>query len=289
MKTLVLSFICFILSLTNSYSQAYESIFGDSITSWSIYTTGIDNANTDSLTTVFDTTFNNYNYKYVQKHYYYGLNGFIREDTNQGKAWFIADYSGATEKLIMDLNLTVGDTFYVNYYGNLIVDSVYYLNNKKHIQFDRLIYAYDINNNYGSKPFTFIEGLGSNAGIIYQHTCCGDYLLCASKDNIQTYSDSTFNGSCDIYWVGINELDNESKWKLAPNPFNEFTVLSVENKATILSKVIIYDIHGRVVKSINNINSHQVKISKDQLQTGIYFFQLYSENKIIASGKILVN
>lgn len=68
MKTLFLSFICFMLSLTNSYSQAYESIFGDSITSWSIFISIPDHADTDSLTTVFDTTFNNYNYKYVQKH-----------------------------------------------------------------------------------------------------------------------------------------------------------------------------------------------------------------------------
>lgn len=288
MKTLFLSFICFMLSLTNSYSQAYESIFGDSITSWSIFISIPDHADTDSLTTVFDTTFNNYNYKYVQKHYNFGVNGFIREDANQGKAWFIPDYSGASEQLIMDLNLTIGDTFYVNNYGNIIVDSVYYLNNKKHIQFNWIISAYDINNNFNSKPFTFIEGLGSNAGITYQDLCCENYLLCSSKDNTQTYIDLAFNGSCYIFWTGINELDNQTKWKIVPNPFNEFTVLSVENNAIILSEVIIYDIHGRVVKSINNINSNQVKISKDQLQSGIYFFQLYTENKIIASGKMLV-
>lgn len=292
MKKVYIIFICFIFSYSQSIAQPYESIFGDSITSWSIYMVGIDFGDTDSFTTTFDTTFNNFNYKYVQKHgINIGYNGIIREDANQGKAWFIADYTGATEELIMDLNLNVGDTFYTNNFGNIVVDSVYYINNKKYIQFNLMISAYDMNNNIGSKPFTFIEGIGANAGILYQtfYSLQDNYLLCASKDSVRTYSDDYFNGTCYVNWVGINEMENSVKWNIAPQPFNNFTVVSMENNSDIISKIEIYDIHGRIVENMNNINSNKVEIYKNELKNGIYFFQLTTVNMKVAKGKLIIN
>lgn len=288
MKNIISSLYFFLMfGLTTGYTQPYESIFGNSITSWSIQIEGIDHGDTDSLTTVFDTTFNNFNYKYVQNHYYIGISGFIREDTLQGKAWFY-NPATSTEELIMDLSLSVGDTiFYTNSYYTAVVDSVYYINGKKHIQFNRFIFA---SNNFtsGYKPFTFIEGVGSNAGIIYPFYWGSNYLLCASKDFVATYVDSFFNGNCYVTWVGINENQKKTNWKLYPNPSSEYTILSIEDLPNEEFSLYIYDVYGRMVKEINNIVDKEIRINNTHLQSGIYFFNIQTKNNIIANGKMIV-
>lgn len=287
-KKMFFSTLTILLGFFNCYSQPYESIFGTSYTSWSIQIEGVDHGDTDSLTTVYDTTFNNFNYKYVQNSYFIGFSGFLREDTLLGKAWFYAPLT-ATEELIMDLSLNVGDTFYLNSYNITVVDSIYYLNGKKHIQFDKIIYAYN-DTITAFKPLTFIEGVGSNAGIIYQHGWGQqNYLLCASKDFSQIYVDSFFNGNCYVTWVGIDELNNKTNWKLYPNPFSEFAILKIDDVLYEESSIFIYDVYGRLVKEMNNITSNEIIINKNNLQNGIYFFYLKRKHKIIASGKMIIH
>ena len=114
----------------NSFCQNYQSLFGDTSTTWEIIPHGYcDFICSQTIIVSGDTTISANNYKIIS-----GLPGFVREDTGQGKAWFY-DTNNNTEYLVMDLGLNLGDTFniydYFNIANSFIVDSVYYESSKK--------------------------------------------------------------------------------------------------------------------------------------------------------------
>lgn len=83
--------------------------FGENSTTWNIAHEVPDAVETDSFYTTFDTIINGYTYKTVFIYSY--ISGFIREDINTGKAWYLYA-SDTNEILIMDLSLSIADTFF---------------------------------------------------------------------------------------------------------------------------------------------------------------------------------
>ena len=105
---------------TNSINAQYQSLFGSVNTSWNMFFTNTSELRTDSLYTVSDIVINGMIYKEIfyqtiseTPHIPLSTVGYLREDSAQGKAWFFSNQD-TTERLIMDLNLNLGDTFYVS-------------------------------------------------------------------------------------------------------------------------------------------------------------------------------
>lgn len=83
--------------------------------------------------------------------------------------------------------------------------------------------------------------------------------------------------------VGINEINTSAKINLYPNPCNgDFTLSGTPPN----SQIIITDIEGRTIfqKNINKDKS----IINTNLENGIYFWQLISQNKTAANGKLVI-
>lgn len=84
----------------------------------------------------------------------------------------------------------------------------------------------------------------------------------------------------------VKELANEINYKLYPNPFSDKALLdfpSVKEKTTLN----LYNTSGQIVKTITNITGGQAVIYRENLSSGLYYFVLQSENKIIAKGKLI--
>jgi len=62
------------------------------------------------------------------------------------------------------------------------------------------------------------------------------------------------------------------------------------NSATLINNasIIIYDVTGRELMHINNLNGNDFMINKGNLSNGIYIISLESEQKIIARRKIII-
>ncbi len=190
-------------------SQPYQSIFGDSSTTWSLVKQG----SCDDVCNAFyspngDTLINENNYKTLPNY------GFIREDSTIGKVWFY-DELWDQEFLVMDMTLNVSDGFIIyDLLGNpeqFFVDSINYQSGKKHIYLDGGINICGM-----EEPLVFIEGSGPNAGFNYQKTNGGGnylqgYMLCHSKNEIKVQGNIMFLDSCEICMVGIEELENTKK------------------------------------------------------------------------------
>lgn len=86
----------------------------------------------------------------------------------------------------------------------------------------------------------------------------------------------------------VNALSNEShtlqNFAVYPNPANDF--ITIQNRDnTIISKVSIVDILGKSIKT-SNCNSSEVSIDISNLNSGIYFVEIYS-NEVKTTQKII--
>ncbi len=272
-------------------AQPYESIFGENSTTWNIAHEVPDAVETDSFYTTFDTIINGYTYKTVFIYSY--ISGFIREDINTGKAWYLYA-SDTNETLIMDLSLSIADTFFLlTYVGSddnnyAIVDSVYYLDSKKIIQFN---YYLGVSGIYEKLKFT--EGLGCNAGITYHddHDQVGShYLLCSTKDEIQYYVTTLYEGDCNYHWTDIESIEeNFNSINLYPNPFRTETHLQAFSTQYSQAYLYIYNSAGMRLRTIQFNPQYPLRINRDGLARGFYYFNVEMNNAFFGAGKFIIN
>ena len=111
--------------------------------------------------------------------------------------------------------------------------------------------------------------------------------------NMHNYSDSTGVTLRYLSPAGINELSEESGIlaNAYPNPANSLISVKYDiNGASEKGKIIFYDMLGKSVKEII-LNDKQgiAKINISDLNAGIYFYTLMTDDKAISTKKLVVS
>ena len=117
MKNII--FITLFLSISNIQAQ-YQSIFGSTQTEWNFISLTCDVAIVDTYMHERDTTINDIEYHIINNW------GLLRESDHNSKLWY-RNFHDDDEILILDLSLSMGDTFRINSKEFIIV-SIEYLN-----------------------------------------------------------------------------------------------------------------------------------------------------------------
>ncbi|MDR0799346.1 MAG: hypothetical protein LBN18_06280, partial [Dysgonamonadaceae bacterium] len=237
-KLLFLS--CWLSALTVS-AQPYIHCLDDGMMKWSFLDYHIDDAGLISTEIIAfgDTVINDLSYKkmYVTTFDYFKAeesnlfwknwvpdldlqspweslswkNIFIRESDDASKL-YIYDGNRQEEYMISDMDLQEGDivSSYIGKYDDLVVDSVYWKDNKKHVRFNyNPIYL---------EALTFIEGAGPNVWLIYPYSYEGT-LNCFQNQSV-FYKKTYFwwGGDCPCGYVsplgGINPIKQEQDYRL---------------------------------------------------------------------------
>ncbi|MEI6124319.1 MAG: T9SS type A sorting domain-containing protein [Bacteroidota bacterium] len=86
--------------------------------------------------------------------------------------------------------------------------------------------------------------------------------------------------------TGIHE-NEKMNFTVYPNPFNSSTTVQF-NKKVSDGALIIYDMLGQELKVIDHISGDKVIINRENISNGMYFIRLRQDNKIIDTGKILI-
>ena len=77
-----------------------------------------------------------------------------------------------------------------------------------------------------------------------------------------------------------------------PNPFNPFTSISYSIPKTSLTKLIVYDILGREIKTLVNEEklpgNYEIEFNASDLSSGIYFYRLQTGNFIETKKMVLM-
>lgn len=117
----------------------------------------------------------------------------------------------------------------------------------------------------------------------YTPTQNGTYTVTVTDINGCSSTSAPF----EVIGVGINEIATD-QISVYPNPFDLYTIVNVSKTTSIENgRIIITDIEGKVVKSIENIHDGLI-ISRDKLSSGIYFYRLFDNNgNMIHNGKLV--
>ena len=93
--------------------------------------------------------------------------------------------------------------------------------------------------------------------------------------------------TCNIS-TEINEnILPETELTIYPNPFSSSA--SINSTAFLNSaELTIFNIYGQKVKTVSNLSGTTIKIERENLNSGIYFYELKQGIKNIATGKLIV-
>ncbi len=86
--------------------------------------------------------------------------------------------------------------------------------------------------------------------------------------------------------LGVDELQNEASFTIAPNPFTSKTNITFTNEQ-INSTIKITDILGNEIKTIS-FSGKEYTLEKDEMKAGIYFVQITDANKNMVNRKVVV-
>lgn len=90
--------------------------------------------------------------------------------------------------------------------------------------------------------------------------------------------------------TGIYEFGSTNKVaSVYPNPISYEAIITI-NKTLSLehSTLRITDLLGRTVKEFSELQSHEIKLSADHFEQGIYFYQLIHQGSVLSSDKLII-
>jgi hypothetical protein len=83
--------------------------------------------------------------------------------------------------------------------------------------------------------------------------------------------------------------DNFSVSNLYPNPANEVTRVAYSMKEDVNLKISIHNILGGIASEVAlPSDKKEVSISTEKMDSGIYFYTLYHEGKVVATKKLII-
>ena len=133
--------------------------------------------------------------------------------------------------------------------------------------------------------FVIEDNVGN--GITSENFGKGYYKLYDSKGNLLIDSDGNFGfGEYHIIFVhGAMSVEdvNETSYNVYPNPVKDVLTVTGED----MKQVTVYNALGQLVKSIN-CNDNTVQINVNDLQNGMYFVNVISNNGTITTSKVSV-
>lgn len=86
--------------------------------------------------------------------------------------------------------------------------------------------------------------------------------------------------------VSIMDINNILNVQIAPNPFNQNTIISFENDERISHTLEIYDAMGKKVRTYTPTNENFFEVEKENLSNGVYIYKL--EGAYISTGRLVV-
>lgn len=294
MKTKLLITAIFLLSFLNSFSQEYYPFLNNS--SWIIYD-WVSCCRPPESRTIHEGTEvligDDAYMKFADPFPNYDTNSnpidtiYIREDVAARKVYKIV---GNNDELLYDFSLETGNT--IMQYGHVFtatVDEIAVNNgNRKRITLNAVTSnGFDIH-------MIWIEGVGTVAHPFYPNRNMYNVMSSGGGYNINTKC--SFQDGEHIYGIPACAalLETTGQAYLGPNIFfspNPFVTELIVNSELAFQNAAfkLYNLQGQLVRQGNNLNGQKIMIGRENLNSGLYFIQLFENDKLIKSGKVLVD
>jgi len=126
---------------------------------------------------------------------------------------------------------------------------------------------------------------------------CGGNLKFGNNLYLYAYAnDSTilikYTSNTSSISGNVNRVEYFKLFQNYPNPFNSLTVIKYSLNVNSLITLKIYDISGKEIRTLINERKPQgnytIKFNGSSLSSGIYFYSLFSDNKLIETKKLII-
>lgn len=151
----------------------------------------------------------------------------------------------------------------------------------------------------------YFSGDGGNTWDIIQidipiATLSLDWIVPETQTNqarikiVQDNVDSDYDGISDDFTISGGSITDIStqfegfKTNIYPNPLVDFSTLEFDNPNHNNFTLTLYSTQGRIVRTIPYITMNRVIIRKENLTTGLYFFQLNIDRDVYATGRLVI-
>jgi hypothetical protein len=220
---------------------------------------------------------------------YYTYRGAVRQDTLANKV-FLCLPGKLTDTLLYTYNLIVGDTLPKSYLTPIGVIAIV----KKidtvligTVHYRQFLFT----TASGISPIpTLIQGIGSSQGLLtpyYSFFEQGPWLECFNKNSVPgVFLSGPFPNECSSsFSTGIRE-EQTIQFQLSPNPSANglFYLQTTENSIT---RFEVYTLLGEKIYAAKT-SQNNLEIDLSSQPKGIYFYRVTSENKLIGSGKLVI-
>lgn len=216
----------------------------------------------------FGSFVNNYSY-------YNSITAFIREDVASKKVYCNTP-SSSGEILLYDFNANVGDTM-SNYDMCSVVSSI-----------DSILIGstYRKRFNIQGSTYSVIEGIGSTAGL-FEPFCPFENsgtLNCFRQEFQTLYPD---NSSLCVAFTSVEDNNSTSEFiKMYPNPVHDIATIELNDKY-IHSYLKLYNLFGSVVRT-QLITSNLILFHREDLKSGVYFYEVKDAHGKVTVGKLIL-
>ena len=211
--------------------------------------------------------------------------GAYRNDSINKKVYFVK--AGTTQDtLLYDYNYYLQGPLTASFlynpaWGNYIVASV-----------DSILIGSQYRKRFGISAngdlFAYqIEGIGSTKGLLEPIRREGDHyteLYCFEQNGIVVYPDTSYASHCLIY-TGTDNKELSKRNMISPSIIETNAKIILPNEEINVELAIFNTLGQPVFRMINIRNQEILKLSK--LSTGLYFYILVYNEKIIGQGKLI--
>lgn len=96
------------------------------------------------------------------------------------------------------------------------------------------------------------------------------------------------NGEYKYYNLPAVNCNSLQIFVIYSNPETDQIIVEFNYSKNENYKLTLYDIYGRLVQTISNITSGKIEIERQNLASGLYILQLWTDAQIIATGKLIL-
>ncbi len=194
---------------------------------------------------------------------------WLKQSSDFGTTW------GNDMQLTTDLNVEV--------YPYMVCDGL-----KLHLVYQQINqggwYLYSGN---GGTTWDSAVYLADGLQFFIQYTGCILHVIWT--DNGAVYYMQNPTGNCGSVGIGNNESEKINPVRVYPNPFTSQTTVEINSTGTSENTELkVFDLLGQEILSKSFGNNQRVMLSRDNLNSGVYFYRVFQKEKIIATGKIVV-
>lgn len=88
--------------------------------------------------------------------------------------------------------------------------------------------------------------------------------------------------------VELEKIVSNITFNLFPNPLTESATLQIENFHNEAYTLTLFDNEGRLVRTFKNLSPNKIVIERNNLPSGLYYYQLCTDKKYCATGKLII-